>query len=231
MSGARVLVIDDEPEITRALRSILAAHGFEPTVSGTVREGLGLLQRRRPDVLLLDLVLPDGNGHDVTRTIRQDLGLNLPIIVLSAHGEEEGKVKALDLGADDFLTKPFGVRELLARMRAALRRAGGTRPDGTAVIEHGPIRMDLERREVTVDRHPVHLTPKEYDMLQYLLTHVGKLVTHTTLLRAVWGPEYADSRPYLHVFVGQLRRKVEPDPAHPRYILTEPGVGYRFVDD
>lgn len=230
MSGARILVIDDEPEITRALRSILTAHGYEPVVAATVAEGLDALRRRHPDLLLLDLVLPDGNGLDVTRTIRQELGLDLPIIVLSAHGEEEGKVQALDLGADDFLTKPFGVRELLARMRAALRRAGGARPEGTAVLEHGPIRIDLEKREVTVDGRSVHLTPKEYDTLQYLLTHVGKLVTHTALLRAVWGPEYADSRPYLHVFIGQLRRKIEPDPAHPQYILTEPGVGYRVAD-
>jgi two-component system KDP operon response regulator KdpE len=230
MSGARILVVDDEPEITRALRSILTAHGFEPVLAATVAEGLDQIQRRRPDLLLLDLVLPDGNGLDVTRTIRQDLQLDLPIIVLSAHGEEESKVQALDLGADDFLTKPFGVKELLARMRAALRRAGGARPTGEAVVVHGPIRMDLERRDVTVEGRAVHLTPKEYDMLHYLLTHVGKLVTHTALLRAIWGPEYADARPYLHVFVGQLRRKIEPEPAHPRYILTEPGVGYRLAD-
>src|SRR4051794_29090202 len=178
MSGARILVVDDEPEITRALRSILTAHGYEPILASTAKEGLDQLQRRHPDLLLLDLVLPDQSGHEVARTIRQDLGLDLPIIVLSAHGEEEGKVQALDLGADDFLTKPFGVRELLARMRAALRRSGGARPEGEATIEHGPIRMDLERRDVTVEGRPVHLTPKEYETLHYLLTHVGKLVTH-----------------------------------------------------
>jgi two-component system KDP operon response regulator KdpE len=229
VSGARILVIDDEPEITRALRSILTAHGFEPIVAASAGEGLDLLQRRHPDLVLLDLVLPDRSGLEVTRTIRQEFGLDLPIVVLSAHGGEDSKVEALDLGADDFVTKPFGVRELLARMRAALRRAGG-RSEGGAVVEHGPIRMDLERREVTVDGRSVHLTPKEYDTLHYLLTHVGKLVTHTALLQAVWGPGYADSRPYLHVFVGQLRRKIEPDPAHPRYIVTEPGVGYRLAD-
>jgi two-component system, OmpR family, KDP operon response regulator KdpE len=230
MSGARILVVDDEPEITRALQSILSAHGFEPILAASAQEGLDLLQRRHPDLLLLDLVLPDQSGLEVTRTIRQELNLDLPIIVLSAHGEEDSKVQALDLGADDFLTKPFGVRELLARIRAALRRAGGARSEGGAIVVHGPIRMDLERREVTVDGRSIHLTPKEYDMLHYLLTHVGKLVTHTALLRAVWGPEYADSRPYLHVFVGQLRRKIEPDPGHPRYIVTEPGVGYRLAD-
>ncbi|MGE3271079.1 MAG: response regulator transcription factor [Chloroflexota bacterium] len=230
MSGARILVIDDEPEIRRALHSILAAHGFEPVLAATAEEGLRQLDRRPPDLLLLDLVLPDQSGLDVTRTIRQERGLDLPIVVLSAHGEEESKVQALDLGADDFVTKPFGVRELLARMRAALRRAGGGRASGEAVLEHGPIKMDLERHEVTVNGRPVHLTPKEYDTLRFLLSHVGKLVTHTALLRAVWGPEYASARPYLHVFVGQLRRKIEPDPAHPRYIVTEPGIGYRLAD-
>ena len=230
MSGARVLVIDDEPEITRALRTILTAHGFAPVLASTGADGLAQLQRHHPDLVLLDLALPDQSGLDVTRTIRQDLGLDLPIIVLSAHGEEEGKVAALDLGADDFVTKPFGIKELLARMRAALRRAGGGRASGEAVLEHGMIRMDLEAREVSVDGQSVHLTPKEYETLRFLLTHVGKLVTHTALLRAVWGPEYADARPYLHVFIGQLRRKIEPDPAHLRYILTEPGVGYRFAD-
>jgi two-component system KDP operon response regulator KdpE len=230
MSGARILVVDDEPEITRALRSILTAHGFDPILAATAEEGLDLLNRRHPDLLLLDLVLPDQSGLEVTRTIRQDLRLELPIVVLSAHGEEESKVQALDLGADDFLTKPFGVRELLARIRAALRRAGATRSEEGAVLVHGPIRMNLERREVTVDGRLIHLTPKEYEMLHYLLTHVGKLVTHTALLQAVWGPEYADSRPYLHVFIGQIRRKIEPDPAHPRYIVTEPGVGYRLAD-
>lgn len=230
MSGARVLVVDDEPEITRALKAILTGHGFAPTVASTAADGLAQLQRHHPDLILLDLVLPDQSGQDVIRTIRQDLGLDLPIIVLSAHGEEEGKVAALDLGADDFVTKPFGVKELLARMRAAMRRASGTRPAGEAILKHGPISMDVEQREVTVDGRTVHLTPKEYDTLRFLLTHVGKLVTHTAILRAVWGPEYSDARPYLHVFVGQLRRKIEPDPAHPRYIVTEPGIGYRLAD-
>ena len=230
MSGARILVVDDEPEITRALRSILSAHGFEPILAASAGEGLEMLKRRRPDLLVLDLVLPDRSGLEVARIIRQGLRLDLPIVVLSAHGEEASKVEALDLGADDFLTKPFGVKELLARMRAALRRASGSRPSGQAVLVHRGIRMDLERREVTVDGQPVHLTPKEYQMLHYLLTHAGKLVTHTSLLHAVWGPEYANARPYLHVFVGQLRRKLAADPSRPPCILTEPGVGYRLAD-
>ena len=230
MSGARVLVVDDEPEMTRALRSILTGNGFEPVLAASGEEALDRIARRRPDLILLDLVLPGINGLDVCRAIRQERKLDVPIIVLSAHGEEESKVEALDLGADDYLTKPFGVKELLARMRAALRRSGGSQPTSQAVLQHGVIRMNIERREVTVDGRPVHLTPKEYDMLHYLLANVGKLVTHTAMLRAVWGPEYADARPYLHVFVGQLRRKIEPDPRHPAYILTEPGVGYRLAD-
>jgi two-component system, OmpR family, KDP operon response regulator KdpE len=230
MSGARILVVDDEPEITRALRAILTAHGFEPTLAASAEEGLDLLLRRHPDLLLLDLVLPDQNGLDVIRTIRQEHRMDVPIVVLSAHGEEDSKVQALDLGADDFLTKPFAVRELLARMRATLRRAGGARMAGEAIVEHGPIRVDLERREVTVAGRPIHLTPKEYDTLRYLMSNVGRLVTHTALLRAVWGPGYTHSRPYLHVFIGQLRRKIESNPAHPRFILTEPGVGYRLAD-
>jgi two-component system KDP operon response regulator KdpE len=230
MSGARILVVDDEPEITRALRSILTAHGFEPILAATGEEGMDLLESRRPDLVLLDLVLPGIDGLEVCRRIREERQLDVPIIVLSAHGEEESKVKALDLGADDFLTKPFGVKELLARMRATLRRTGSVRPSGPAILEHGGIRMDLERRVVTVDGKPVRLTPKEYTMLHHLLANVGKLVTRRTLLQAVWGPEYADARQYLHVFMGQLRRKIEPDPTHPRFLLTEPGVGYRLAD-
>jgi len=230
MSGARVLVIDDEPEITRALRSILEGNGFEPLVATSGEEGLALIEQRRPDLILLDLGLPDLSGLEVCRAIRKDRGLDTPIIVLSVRGEEDAKVQALDLGADDYLTKPFGVRELLARMRAALRRAGGARPTGQAILEHGGIRMDLERRVVTVNGAEVHLTPKEYDILHHLLANVGKLVTHAALLRSVWGPEYADARPYLHVTVGQLRRKIETDPSHPRVILTEPGVGYRLAE-
>ena len=229
MSGARILVVDDEPEMTRALRSILGAHGYEPLLASSGEEGLDLLARH-PDLILLDLALPGMDGLEMCRVIRQDLRLEVPIVVLSAHWEEERKVRALDLGADDYLTKPFGVAELLARMRAALRRASGSRAVGPSVLEHGGLRLDLQRREVTVDGRAVHLTPKEYDMLVFLTTNVGKLVTHRALLRGVWGPEYEDARPYLHVLIGQLRRKLEPDPAHPRYILTEPGVGYRLAD-
>jgi len=230
MSGARILVVDDEPEITRALRSILAGHGFEPVLAASGEDGLASIAQRHPDLILLDLALPGLGGLEFCRRVRDELQLDLPIIVLSVHEEEERKVQAFELGADDYVTKPFGVAELLARIRAALRRAGGAHPSGQGVAEHGELRIDLERREVAVAERTVHLTPKEYDVLLYLVKHAGKLITHRALLRAVWGPEYEDARPYLHVLVGQLRRKIEPDPANPRYVLTEPGVGYRLAD-
>ena len=230
MTGLRVLVVDDEPEFSRVLRSILSGNGFEPTLVATGEEALAYTALHQPDLVLLDLKLPGIDGLEVCRQLREERRLDIPIIVLSAHGEEESKVKALDLGADDFLTKPFGVRELLARMRAALRRAHGGRPSDQKILTHGAIQMDLEHRLVSVNGKPVHLTPKEYKMLHHLFVNVGKLVTHTALLQAVWGPEYADARAYLHVFIGQLRRKVEPDPAHPRHLQTVPGVGYRLSD-
>ncbi|MFN8634892.1 MAG: response regulator transcription factor [Chloroflexota bacterium] len=226
----RVLVVDDEPKLAQALKTILAGNGFEALVAETGEEALALLDLRPPDLVLLDLFLPGMDGLAVCRAIRQDRQLDVPVIILSAQGDEDAKVEALDLGADDYLTKPFGAKELLARMRAALRRASGRPTAGQSVLEHGAIRMELERREVTVEGRPVHLTPKEYQMLHYLLVNAGKLVTHGALLREVWGPEYADASPYLHVFVRQLRQKIEPDPHHPRYIVTRPGVGYRLAD-
>lgn len=227
MSGARVLVVDDEPEIRRALRTTLSRQGYQVLLAASGEEALEELGRRNVDLVLLDLQLPGLDGLEVCRRIRAQS--EVPIIILSVQGEETVKVRALDLGADDYVTKPFGVDEMLARMRANLRRAGGARPVGEAVIVQGDLRIDLEKREVTVRGKPVHLRPKEYDMLRYLAANAGKLVTHRMLLRAVWGAEYEDARAYLHVHIGQLRRKIEPDPAHPTYILTEPGVGYRFA--
>jgi two-component system KDP operon response regulator KdpE len=230
VSDARILVVDDEPKLARALKAILAGHGFTPLVALTGENGLELLDSERPDLVLLDLYLPGIDGLDVCRAIRQERQLDVPIIILSAQSDEDAKVEALDLGADDYLTKPFGAKELLARIRAALRRAGGRPAGGPVVLENGAIRIDLERRDVTVEGRPVHLTPKEYQMLHCLLLNAGRLVTHRALLREVWGPEYADASPYLHVFVRQLRQKIEPDPRHPRYIVTRPGVGYRLAD-
>jgi two-component system KDP operon response regulator KdpE len=227
VSGARVLVVDDEPEVRRALRTSLGGRGYDVQLAANGEEALAEFSRHHPDLVLLDLQLPGLSGLEVAETIRQQS--DLPIIVLSVRGEESVKVQALDLGADDFVTKPFGIDELLARMRAALRRGSRTRPTGEAVIEQGDLRIDLERREVTVRGQSVHLRPKEYEMLRYLAANAGKLITHRMLLRAVWGAEYEDARPYLHVHIGQLRRKIEPDPANPIYLLTEPGVGYRFA--
>ena len=228
MSGARILVVDDEPEIRRALRANLAGHGFEVTAVASAHEALSEARRARPDLVLLDLGLPDLPGLEVCARLRAD-GVDAPIVILSVEHEEEQKVRALDEGADDFLTKPFGMNELLARIRATLRRTAGTSRSGEALLEIGDLQINLERRQVSLHGKPVHLTPKEYDMLRYLATNAGKLITHRVLLRAVWGAEYEDARQYLHVFVAQLRRKLEPDPAQPRYVLTEPGVGYRFA--
>ena len=231
MAGARVLVVDDEPKLSRTLKTILHGNGFDPILALTGEEALDLLDHVAPDLVLLDLALPGIDGLAVCRAIRQDRQLDIPILILSAQGDEDAKVEALDLGADDYLTKPFGTKELLARMRAALRRASGRPVSGQPVLEHGAIHMDLDQHVVQVEGRPVHLTPKEFQMLRYLLANAGRLVTHGALLREVWGPEYADASPYLHVFVRQLRQKIEPDPRHPRYIVTRPGVGYRLADE
>ncbi len=224
MTGARVLVVDDEMQILRLLRRTLEAHGYAVEAVDTGGAALAAVGRRHPDAVLLDLMLPDMDGLEVCRSLREHL--QAPIIVLSARGEERTKVEALDLGADDYLTKPFGTAELLARLRAALRHAAGSRT--SSIIRAGDLTVDLDRRLVTRDGEPVHVTPKEYDTLKYLAQHAGRVITHRALLGSIWGPEYGEELHYLHVLVNQLRRKVEPDPARPRYILTEPGVGYRF---
>ena len=223
MSGARILVVDDEPQIRRALIRTLEANGFDVRAVGTGEEALASL-KWRPEVVLLDLMLPDLDGLEVARRIREQAGM--PILVLSARGEESRKVAALDQGADDYITKPFGTEELLARLRVALRHAAGqpTAP----VIEVGELRIDLERRVVARGSEDVHLTPTEYEVLKLLARYAGKVLTHRMLLQQVWGPEHIDETQYLHVLISQLRRKIEPQPARPQYILTEPGVGYRF---
>ena len=223
MSGARILVVDDEPQIRRALIRTLEANGFDVRAVGTGEEALASL-KWRPEVVMLDLMLPDLDGLEVARRIREQAGM--PILVLSARGEESRKVAALDQGVDDYITKPFGTEELLARLRVALRHAAGqpTAP----VIEVGELRIDLERRAVARGGEDVHLTPTEYEVLKLLSRHAGKVLTHRMLLQQVWGPEHIDETQYLHVLISQLRRKIEPQPARPQYILTEPGVGYRF---
>ena len=223
MSGARVLAIDDEPQIRRALRRTLEAQEYDVRAVGSGAEGLGALGWR-PDVILLDLMLPDIDGLELAHRIREQSAV--PIIVLSARGEDAQKVRALDQGCDDYITKPFSTDELLARIRVALRHAAG---QSTApVIEVMDLRIDFERRQVTHAGREVHLTPTEYEVLKFLLRHAGRVVTHRMLLQEVWGAEHVEETQYLHVFMSQLRRKLEPQPARPRYILTDPGVGYRF---
>ncbi|HLA24325.1 MAG TPA: response regulator transcription factor [bacterium] len=223
MSGARILAIDDEPQIRRALRRTLESQAYEVRTVGTGLDALAALSWR-PDVVLLDLMLPDIDGLELARRIRAQSGV--PIIVLSVRGEEAQKVQALDQGCDDYITKPFSTDELLARIRVALRHAAG---QSTApVVEVDDLRMDFEGRRLTHSGREIHLTPTEYDVLKFLVQHAGKLVTHRMLLQEVWGPDHIEETQYLHVFMSQLRRKLEPQPARPRYILTEPGVGYRF---
>ena len=225
MSGERVLVVDDEPQFLRALKTSLRAAGYEVDTASTAEEALTSIGLGPPDAVILDLVLPDKRGTEVTRELRA--WSEIPVIVVSAVGDEAEKISALDEGADDYVTKPFAIGELLARLRAALRRAG---PPGEPVLEVGPIQIDLDAHAVTVDGNEVHLTPHEFDILRVLAQHPGKLLTHRAILREVWGPAYGDESNYLHVYVSQLRRKLEPDVARPRYLLTEPGAGYRLVD-
>jgi len=227
--GARILVVDDEPQILRSLRTTLASHGYDVQTAATGEEALAAVDGRLPDLVVLDLVLPGLSGLEVCRRLRARA--SLPILVLSARGDERDKVAALDLGADDYLTKPFGVNELLARIRAALRRAVGARGP-SAVVEAGALRVDFDRRQVTLDGAEVRLTPTEFDLLKVLVANAGRVLTHGYLLRTVWGPEYEGESQLLRVFIGQLRRKVERDPSRPQHILTDPGVGYRFrIDD
>ena len=221
----KVLVVDDEPQFARALAANLRGAGYEVETAATAEAALAAAGLAPPDAVILDLRLPDGSGRDVCRELRA--WSEAPIIVVSAVGDEAEKIAALDEGADDYVTKPFAIGELLARLRAALRRAG---PPGEPVLEIGPIRVDLDRHAVDVDGQPVHLTPIEFRLLTVLAQSSGKLLTHRMLLREVWGPGYGEESNYLHVYVSQLRRKLEPDPARPRYLLTETGAGYRLVD-
>ncbi|TMK69670.1 MAG: response regulator transcription factor [Actinobacteria bacterium] len=225
MTRQHVLVVDDEPQILRALQTNLRGAGYDVTTATTGGEALTQAAVRPPDALILDLILPDRSGTDVCRELRT--WTSVPILVLSAVGDEREKVAALDAGADDYVTKPFGMEELLARLRAAMRRAA---PSTEPVIRIGELVIDLERHAVTVNGSDVPLTPIEFALLRYFAQNEGKLLTHPMILREVWGPAYGDESHYLHVYVSQLRRKIEPDPARPKYILTETGAGYRLVD-
>ena len=223
---ATILLIEDEPEIRRFLRTTLPAHGFRLHEAATGQGGLTEAKARNPDLILLDLGLPDLEGDEVIRHIREWTAT--PIIVLSARDQEQTKVAALDLGADDYVTKPFGVNELLARIRTALRHAARTGDDGESVFVLGDLRVDLGRRQVFVSGKEVHLTPIEYKLLTTLIRYAGKVLTHRQLLKEVWGPLHVEEGHYLRVYMRQLRNKLEKTPAHPRYLVTELGVGYRL---
>jgi two-component system KDP operon response regulator KdpE len=223
-----VLVIEDDPQIRRFLRATLGNHGYRLFEATTGEAGLVEAATRQPDIVILDLGLPDIDGLDVIRRLREWTAL--PIIVLSARGQERDKIAALDAGADDYVSKPFGVGELLARMRTALRHATRNPDDaGESAFSLHDLHVDLPKRQVSVAGQPVHLTPIEYRLLTTLIRHAGKVLTHRQLLLEVWGPPYADQAHYLRVYMAQLRRKLEKDPARPRYLLTEPGVGYRLA--
>jgi two-component system KDP operon response regulator KdpE len=223
----KVLVVDDEPNILSTLAPLLRSRGYDVSTAMSGRSAIEIVEREKPDLIVLDLGLPDMDGVDVCRTIRE--GENVPIVVLSARGAEGDKVRALDLGADDYVTKPFGAEELLARIRAALRR-GDAPPPASEPIVRGGLVIDRERFRVSRDGEEVRLTPKEFELLTFLAQHPGRVLTHRAILKAIWGSNAVDQPEHLRVLVGALRRKIEPNPSTPKYILTEPWVGYRFAD-
>jgi two-component system KDP operon response regulator KdpE len=223
-----ILLIEDDPQIRRFLRAALAAEDYRLQESITAEEGLVQAASRQPDLILLDLGLPDRDGLEVIEKIRE--WGKMPILVLSARGQEKDKIAALDLGADDYVAKPFAVGELLARIRATLRRSSA-RADGGSLVRFGAVEVDLEKRLVRVDAQEVHLTPNEYKLLQVLIQHAGKVLTQRQLLNEVWGPQHTEQAQYLRVYIAQLRRKLERNPARPKYLQTEPGVGYRLVPE
>jgi two-component system KDP operon response regulator KdpE len=224
-NGARILVIDDEVQIRRMLKLALAGHGYDMAEASSGQDGLNQVAIFRPDLVILDLGLPDLDGLDVIRRLRE--WSQVPIIVLSVREQEGDKINALDEGADDYLTKPFSMGELLARIRVALRHTA--KAEDEPVLTFGDLTVDLAHRTVLVGGQEVRLTPTEYEILKQLALHAGRVVTHRQLLRAIWGPNYQEATHYLRVYIGQLRHKIEPDTAQPRYIITEPGVGYRLV--
>ena len=221
-----ILVVDDEPQITRVLKTTLSSQGYGVRSASDGEDALRQLKGWSPDLIITDLRMPNVDGLELCRRVRTQS--RLPIIVLSVKGEEAIKVEALDAGADDYITKPFSTNELLARVRAALRRASAPQQPDSEIIEIGDFRIDFAERAVTVRKQDVRLTPKEFDLLAYLAKHPGKVITHRVLLAAVWGPNSTEQPEYLHVFVGHLRKKLETDDSIPHYIVTEPWVGYRF---
>jgi len=223
-----VLVVEDEPQMRRFLRASLGAEGYRVLEAWSVADGVRQVTAEHPDAVLLDLGLPDGDGIELVRRVRE--WSSVPVIVVSARGREEEKVAALDAGADDYLPKPFGTKELLARLRVALRHARAVAAPEGPLLEVGPLRMDLERHEATVEGRAVRLTPIEWRLLAYLARHAGKVLTHAQILREVWGPNVSSQSHYVRVYMAELRKKLEVDPSRPQLLLTEPGVGYRLAD-
>jgi len=226
MTPKRILVIDDEFQITRVLKRSLGAHRYDVRTAADGESGLDTFSDFHPDLVITDLSMPGMSGIEVCKSIRRTS--DVPIIVLSVKGEEQTKVEALDAGADDFITKPFGMNELLARVRASLRR-GPSDVEPETVVSVGDFKLDHSKREVSVNGADIHLTPKEFELLAYLIEHHDRVITHRTLLSKIWGGDYTEQTEYLRVFIGNLRKKIEPTPSKPRYILTEPWVGYRFT--
>ena len=222
----RILVVDDEPQITRVLRTTLSAQGYDLRVANDGETALEIMKDWTPDLIITDLSMPQMDGLELCRRVRANS--SMPIIVLSVRGEERTKVRALDAGADDYVTKPFGMNELLARVRANLRRIPEAEPEAAKIIEQGDFRIDVAAHTLAIRGQEIRLTPKEFELMVFLAQHAGKVVSHRALLAAVWGPNATEQPEYLRVFVGQLRKKLEPDASSPRYILTEPWVGYRF---
>jgi two-component system KDP operon response regulator KdpE len=226
---ARVLVVDDEIEIVRALQRSLTGHGYEVLVAGKGEQALEIIEQSSPDLMLLDLGLPGMSGLEVCQRVREQS--DLPIIVISVKNKERDKVLALDLGADDYISKPFGINEVLARIRVALRHAERMMPRTEPIMAIGPLQIDFAQKLVTLNGQEVKLTPTEYDLLKVFVVNSGKIMTQQMLLTQVWGTSHDAKAHYLHVYIGQLRRKIEPDPMHPRFLETISGVGYRLRDD
>ncbi len=227
MNSAKILIVDDEPQIRRMLRATLAGNEYQVADARSGEDALSQFRSFRPDLVIMDLNMPGIGGFEATRELREIS--DVPIIVLTVRDAEKDKVRALDAGADDYICKPFGMDELLARIRAALRRSPLSPDAHPRTIVSGDLYIDFENRKVTAQERKVHLTPKEFDVLRYLASQEGKPVPHRQLLQAVWGPDYGEESDYLRVFINHLRKKIEPDPANPVYIITEPWVGYRFV--
>ncbi len=225
----QILLVDDEVAIQRATAPLLRSRGYTVTVAGSGRDAIDAFERERPDLVILDLGLPDMDGIEVCRQVRERA--DTPIVVLSARGAEKDKVAALDQGADDYVTKPFGPEELMARVRAALRRSLGQEGTLHGQLTRGDLIIDFDRHRVHRGEIEIRLTPKEFELLTLLVTHTGRVLTHRTILKAIWGTHGIDQPEHLRVLMGQLRKKIEPDPTSPRYLLTEPWVGYRFADE